>query len=389
MGKIKKIIIFVLVFVMMSGNITAYGGEMQLNAISACLIDATNGRVLYEKNGYEKRAVASTTKIMTCILAIENADLERKVIFSKYAAGMPDVQMNAREGEEYILRDLLYAMMLESYNDVAVAVAESVSGNVKDFALLMNQKAKELGCDDTYFITPNGLDAVDENGVANTSTAVDMARIAAYAIKNEEFVRISTTKCYSFCELNGKRNVTVNNKDAFLNQMEGAIGVKTGFTGKAGYCFVGALKKDGKVLVSVVLASGWPPNKTYKSKDTAALMNYGLRNFQNKIVYDGYEECGKIKVVDGVKPSVDTYAKGHVELQVGNEEKVTVYYNMLKELKAPVKSGQTVGQIEIFIDDTLYETIPIKTKASVKKTDFYYYFTKVWSRYCGQNKKNP
>ena len=152
----------------------------QLYAQSAVLMDADSGRILFEKNGYEQRPMASTTKIMTLIVTLENANLDEVVTVSDYAASMPDVQLGIRAGEQFRLEDLLYSLMLESHNDSAVAVAEHVGGSVEGFAALMNAKARDIGCYDTYFITPNGLDAEDENGVHST-TAADLAGPCATA----------------------------------------------------------------------------------------------------------------------------------------------------------------------------------------------------------------
>ena len=283
--------------------------DNDLYALSACLMDADSGRVLYGKNVDEVRAMASTTKIMTLIIALEYGNAEDTVTISPYAASMPDVQLNVRAGEQYRLGDLCYAMMLESYNDIAAAIAEHIGMAYADidindtekrsiddsrkcvsaFAGLMNDKARELGCENTYFITPNGLDAEDENGKHST-TARELALIAAYAVKKDDFNVITGTKQYSFCEINGKRNCNVYNKDAFLNQMSGAFGIKTGFTGNAGYCFVGALKSDGRTFISVVLGSGWPSARTYKWKDTRKLMEYGINNFFEQKIFTTVEE---------------------------------------------------------------------------------------------------
>ena len=154
----------------------AEGEPGDLYARSAVLMDADTGRILFEKNGGEQLPMASTTKIMTLLVTLENADLEGEVAVSSYAASMPDVQLNIREGERYRLRDLCYSLMLESHNDTAVAIAEHVGGSVEGFASMMNQKARDLGCAHTYFITPNGLDAQDANGVHST-TAADLAKI--------------------------------------------------------------------------------------------------------------------------------------------------------------------------------------------------------------------
>ena len=177
--------IFVLTVIL--GTQTSVSAEPDnLYALSAVLMDADSGRVLYEKEGETPRPMASTTKVMTCILALENAPGDDYVSVSANAAAQPDVQLNIQEGEQYYLEDLLYSLMLKSHNDSAVAIAEHIGGSVEGFAEMMNQKAKELGCTDTHFITPNGLDAEDGGGVHHT-TARDLALIMRYAIKNEAF----------------------------------------------------------------------------------------------------------------------------------------------------------------------------------------------------------
>ena len=256
----------------------AQGEPTDLYAHAAVLMDADTGRILFEKNGTEQLPMASTTKIMTLLVTLENADLEGTVQVSSYAASMPDVQLNIREGETYRLRDLCYSLMLESHNDSAVAIAEHVGGSVEGFASMMNQKARDLGCYHTYFITPNGLDAQDENGIHSTS-AEDLARIMRCCMQNDEFLTITREPSWSFSDIEGTRSFTVNNKNAFLHMMEGALTGKTGFTNGAGYCYVGALERSGKRLIAVVLACGWPNHKTWKWSDTTKLMNYGIENF--------------------------------------------------------------------------------------------------------------
>ena len=209
-----------------------------LYSAGAVLMDSDSGRVLYGKNESEPYAMASTTKIMTCILALELGEPEQIVTFSKTAASMPDVQMNAKEGEQYYLKDLLYSTMLESHNDSAVAVAEAIGGSVEGFADLMDRKAEAIGCRQTNFVTPNGLDGTDEGG-EHVTTAEELALILRYCIsissKAGEFIKITGTPAYEFQELNGKRYVTCNNHNALLTSYDGAFTGKTGFTGKAGY----------------------------------------------------------------------------------------------------------------------------------------------------------
>lgn len=354
----------------------------QLYALSACLMDADNGRVLFEKNGSKKMPMASTTKIMTCIVTLENADLEDIVTISSNASRQPDVQLNAREGEQFKLKDLLYSLMLESHNDVAVAIAEHVGGSVEGFATMMNRKAKELKCDNTNLVTPNGLDADN-----HYTTAVELSRIASYAIENKKFVEITNTPSWSFSTIKGDRSYTVNNKDAFLHQMTGAIGVKTGFTGKAGYCFVGALKQDGKTFISVVLACGWPPNKSYKWSDTKKLMNYGVENFDYATIFEGNHNFRVISVRDGIEAEIGTYTEGELRLLLKEEEQVEYQVKMPDVIEAPVYEDSTIGYISVLVNGEEYENYPIKVTKTVLKIDYPYWFDKILNRFLLGNSK--
>lgn len=371
--------IYLGVGLIISDYINLYAAEekpdLQLNALSACLIDAESGRVLYGKNENEVRAMASTTKIMTLIVALENGNLDDIVTISENAARQPDVQLNVNTGEQYVLGDLVYSLMLESHNDVAVAIAEHVGGSVEGFAAMMNEKAEELGMTDTYFITPNGLDAEDENGIHST-TAVDLARLAAYAIKNEKFIEITNTKSYSFKDVEGKRAFSVNNKNQFLSMMDGAIGVKTGFTGDAGYCFVGALKQDGRTFVSVVLGSGWPPNKTFKWKDTRTLMQFGIENYFPETIYDEFFR-ENIEVAGGAEDTVEVVAEGNVQMLLSRYDDVNVYYQYSKSLAAPVFANVKIGEIIVTVNKEVVDVIPIKTLDAVEKKDFWYFFENI------------
>lgn len=196
-----------------------------LYARAAVLADGENGRILWGKNEDEPMAMASTTKIMTCLVALENAQLSDLVEISEYAAGMPDVQLNAVAGDSFYLGDLLYALMLESDNECGGCLLEHVGGSVEAFAEMMNVRAEELGCTQTCFVTPNGLDAE-----GHCTTAAELAKIASEAIKNETFVKIINTESHSFSNIEGTRQYQVNNKDAFLQLMDGGLRIKTGFS---------------------------------------------------------------------------------------------------------------------------------------------------------------
>jgi len=387
--------------------------ESTLYAQSAVLMDAESGRILYGKNEEDVLPMASTTKIMTLLVALEEGNLSDVVTVSSYAASMPDVQLNIREGEQYYLKDLLYSLMLESHNDSAVAIAETVAGSIEGFAQKMNQKAKEIGCENTTFITPNGLDATatmtgrdgTETEVFHSTTAEDLARIMSYCVTEfplkEQFLEITRTQEYTFSDLSGNRSFSCRNHNSFLHMMEGALSGKTGFTGKAGYCYVGALERDDKTFVVALLACGWPNNKTYKWKDTTKLMEYGLKNYAFSYYEDAAKDIpkeGKIPVEEGQTQRIGEMAYVQWERQsesgdaLGNQqkaeekisedeqekeglllrrdEKIEIKWEVEKELEAPVKSGTEVGSIQYFVGDEMYKEEKLVVKQGIEKIDY-------------------
>lgn len=353
----------------------------QLYAQSAVLMDADSGRILFAKNGQEERAMASTTKIMTCILALENGDLSEEITVSAEAASQPAVRLGMREGQRFRLNDLLYSLMLESHNDSAVAVAECVGGTVEGFAAMMNRKAMELGCSDTYFITPNGLDAEDETGKHHT-TAADLARIMKYCImdseKKDAFLEITRTESYQFSDCDGSGSYSCSNHNSFLHMMEGALSGKTGFTADAGYCYVGALRRDDRTFIVALLACGWPNNKGYKWSDTRKLMDYALENYQYR-EFGTEEETVSVVVENGAAggfPGADGVQIGasaetepfRVLLKSGEE--IDVEYDVPESVEAPVEKGQTLGTVVYSLNGGTLREYPLTADASVRKRDF-------------------
>ncbi len=367
----------------------------ELYAQAAVLMDADSGRVLYDKNGAQVLAMASTTKIMTCILALELADPQETVEISAYAASMPKVKLYVQKGERYLLEDLLYSLMLESHNDAAVAIAEHLGRKylpeqlgekspseyspeesrqaVEAFAAVMNRKAAELGCGDTWFITPNGLDATQvltlENGETvekrHSTTARDLASIMCYCIRrsprSQAFLEITQTPSHSFSIDNG-RSFSCANHNAFLQMMQGAISGKTGFTNQAGYCYVGALERDGRTLVVALLACGWPNNKGYKWSDTRILMNFGLNDF----AYHSYQGTG----ADGEDQEIEG-------LLLRDGEEIRVECHMERQLQAPVEAGKQVGTIQYIFQDQVYREEHIVTTRAVREIDYRWCFQQI------------
>lgn len=378
--------------------------EVSLYATAAVLLDADSGRVLFEKNGSDFMANASTTKILTCIVTLENASLEDVVTVSSYAASMPKVKLYIKAGEHFLLKDLLYSLMLESHNDSAVAIAEHVGGSMEGFANMMNAKAKEIGCNNSYFITPNGLDATESSGdisgngtvKEHGTTAEDLAKIMAYCAfyspMKETFLQITRTENYSFTNNEG-RSFHCTNHNTFLHMMEGALTGKTGFTNKAGYCYVGALERDGKRFTIALLACGWPNNKTWKWADAKELFTYGLEHFTYKKIEDVMPDervykpipvlNGKTETLEGniSVPVTIREGEGMEGLLLSEEEKITLYWEMKEYLHAPVYAGEEVGFIQYRVGDTLLREDKIYLTQSVEKIDFGWCLLKVFERF--------
>ena len=362
-------ILTVLLMMEISIRVQAEGTPENLYARSAVLMDADTGRILFGKNDNEVMPMASTTKIMTLLVTLEHADLDEIVEVSARAASMPDVQLHIREGERYRLQDLCYSLMLESHNDSAVAIAEHVGGTVEGFAAMMNQKAKHLGCYHTYFITPNGLDAEDEHGKHST-TARDLARIMRCCIKNETFLSITREPSWTFTDMDGNRSFTVQNKNAFLQMMEGALTGKTGFTNEAGYCYVGALERGEKRLITVVLACGWPNHKTWKWMDTKALMDYGLEDYHKETVGSDRMALEPVSVMDGQKEKVEILTDAALEdFLLKEDDEFTMEVLVPDILKAPVQAGELVGSVAYYINGQIVDLFPVYTASEVKKID--------------------
>lgn len=401
----KKLLAWILITVILIGNgiqvVEAFeqSGNVQMEKImgepdqnslyarSAVLMDADSGRILYEKNGHQAMANASTTKILTCIIALEKCELDSEVTVSALAASQPKVHLGMREGQRFYLKDLLYGLMLESYNDCAVAIAEHIAGTTADFAAMMNDKAKEIGCEDSYFITPNGLDAKDEDGFHHT-TAADLSLIMRYCIKGSkmagQFLTITQEGQYQFHDMDGKNSYTCYNHNAFLQMMDGALSGKTGFTGNAGYCYIGALQRDDRTFIVALLACGWPNNKTYKWADAKKLMQYGITMFK-KIKLDEIElntkESAAVEVKGGQGKKIGGEVRTELEISpiegltallIGNEQEIQVKYEVTPKLYAPVMNGDFAGEITYLLGDEILAKRTVTVKETVKKIDFFW-----------------
>lgn len=379
----------------------------ELYARAAVLMDAENGRILFSKNGDEVLPMASTTKIMTCILALETGSLEDVLPVSSYAARQPKVHMGVQKGEYYRMEDLLYGLMLESYNDAAVVLAEyygsKEAGMEEDcslhteeesrkavfaFTQKMNEKAKEIGCENTFFLTPNGLDAEIETGGVqkqHSCTAEELAAIMRYCVflspQKKTFLTITRTASRQFYSLKRAQDgtfetetrlVSAVNHNAFLQMMDGMLSGKTGFTGKAGYCYVGALAKGEKAFTIALLACGWPNNRTWKWHDAKLLLEYGLEEYDKKILPEPalpeslFVENGQLPAVSLKCPDKE------IRLLLSRGDTAEVKVNLTEKLTAPVEKGEQVGTVSYLVNGAIYEQLPVTAAFEVPEITYCY-----------------
>lgn len=380
---------------------------LQLYAQSAVLLDGESGRILYGKEETTERPMASTTKIMTCILALERGNLNDIVTISKKAASQPEVHLGMQEGETFYLEDLLYSIMLESHNDSAWAIAEHIgNGSVETFAMMMNKKAEEIGCEHTYFITPNGLDGKDEGGIHHT-TAADLAHMMQYCIekspKKEEFLEITQTRSRTITDTTGKKTVVCRNHNAFLDMMDGALTGKTGFTADAGYCYVGAVKRDNRTFIVALLACGWPNNKNYKWKDMKTLVQYGIDHYFYRTYWEEAEDNPEIRLLEAGKTieiknsgqeKRDLYENGQTtvflniteedkdkRILMREDEKISIKTDMKTSVTAPVKKGTEIGNVQICLENQKLDEKSIKIGKNIPEKTFLWVYKNIWKEF--------
>lgn len=378
----------------------------------ACvLMDGNTGRILFEKDGSTKMPMASTTKIMTLIVALENCNPEDTVTISSYAAGQPKVHLGVRSGQQFKLEDLYYSLMLESHNDSAVAIAEHIGSKklslpetkertreqskqaVAAFIEMMNEKARDIGCFDTYFITPNGLDATalldNKEQRKHSTTAQDLASILMYCIRisseRETFLSITRTESHTFTDIDGKGSYHCTNHNAFLNMMDGALTGKTGFTNEAGYCYVGALNRDNKLLIVALLACGWPNNRNYKWTDTKKLMEYGLQTYEYRQIYRSDLTANPIPVKNAKATLgenavvIPDFPDEKLEILLKEDENPQITCEISKSLDAPVSQGDIIGHVRYTLNDKTLAVYPVYAGNSVEKKTYLWCLKEVFS----------
>ena len=320
----------------------------KLSARSAILVDADSGRVLCEKDAERRSLIASTTKIMTGLLAAEAGGLETEFVIPPEAVGIEGSSLYLREGEKLTREELLYGLMLRSGNDAAVALAIATAGDVASFVERMNERAAELGLTDTHFANPNGL---DDDG--NYSTARDLAALARTAMDNEVFAEVVGTREYR-C---GNRVLVNHNK--LLWRCEGVVGVKTGYTKKAGRLLVSAAERDGRRLIAVTIDA---PNDW---ADHAALLDYGYTEFTRTVLLPAGARIGAARVIGGRVLLAQAVLTRELSYPLLPGEEPELRLNLPEFVYAPVETAAIAGSVQAVLDGEVVAEVPLRWRNEV------------------------
>lgn len=343
---------------------------LELSSVAAVAMDATSGRVLYEKNAREKMGMASTTKIMTALVALEQCDLNEMVKVSVNAVNTEGSSMYLEKDETITVENLLYGLMLNSGNDAAVALAEHISGSTKEFAKLMTKRAKEIGAKDTQFKNPHGL---YEEG--HYTTAYDLALIYRTCMCNPTFAKIAATKKW-VVPLEGKPDREYYNKNKLLSMFDGVDGGKPGYTPETGRTLVGSATRNGWRVITVTLNT--PSSVDWQ--EHGAMFDYVFDHYELKTVVKDSQTLGTIPVKDGEYYEVPAVTTQAYQIPLPKNEPYTVKFDMkaVEELRAPVEADTQVGTLNIEINGKEEAQIPLVTKSFVNQKPTKNIFVLFW-----------
>lgn len=357
--------------------------NLKLNSRSCVILDRTSKKVLYGKNEYNKVKMASTTKIMTAIIVIENNNLNETIEVSKKAANTGGSRLGLKTGDKITIHDLLYGLMLRSGNDAAVSLAESTAGSISDFSNLMNKKASELGLINSHFDSPHGLDSDN-----HYTTAYELAKLSDYALKNKTFLEIVGSKTYTIMINGSPKNLS--NTNELLGNLNGVYGIKTGFTNGANRCLVTACKRDEMDIICVVLGAD---TKKFRTQDSIKLIEYAFSNFEyadiENTVNSQFEKWKSENIntfsidkksynsnFDICISKLDSYT---FPIKKSESNNIHTSVNIDKYLNAPLEKGTIIGSINVYTDSSDLVNIPIIVSNIVNKNnslDYFYYFFK-------------
>ena len=359
----------------------------KINSRAAVVLDRNTGQVLYGKNESSKRAMASTTKIMTAMVVIQNTNLSNTVTISKKAAGTGGSRLKLKPGDKVSVRDLLYGLLLRSGNDAAVALAEYVGGDIEGFVSLMNETADMLGLSHTHFVTPHGLDSAE-----HYTTAYELALLADYALQNEVFANIVATKS-TIININRKKRA-ISNTNELLGNLAGVYGVKTGFTNGAGRCLVTSIKRGNLDVICVVLGADTKKDRT---RDSVKLIEYTFKNYETysyqKKVEETFKEWNQINqnritIEKGASQDLGLYLELSESpltypIEKGTQEQFAVEIESSPVLQAPIKANSRVGKVIVKYKNQVIKEINILNANDIKKKKIPHYLQEFIRDYNG------
>ena len=362
----KKILLILLILFTF---ISVKADELAINAKSAILIEASSGKILYQKNIHERLAPASMTKMMSLLIFMENIDtgnlkMDEVIRVSKNASSMGGSQIFLQENEEMKVEDLLKGINIGSANDATVALAERISGSEESFVKEMNSKVKKLGLKNTHFMNCTGLD--EDN---HYSSAYDMSMIAKELVKHDKILEFSSIY-ETYLRENTNNKFWLVNTNKLVRFYKGVDGLKTGYTDKAGYCLTATIKKDNMRLISVAMGE---PTSNIRNAEVTAMLDYGFNLYQNEIYVTNDKILDKVEVELGK----DRYANIVVEKEVGAITKKghkmgNITYDLnVNKLKAPISKGNVVGILTIKEDNNIVTNVPVTINKSIKKAGLF------------------
>lgn len=374
----KKVLIFLIIFLFYNNIVLAKDSKLQVNSKNVIAVDRKTLSTLYEKNGYMSVPMASTTKIMTCIIALENSSMNEVVNISKNSSKTHGSTLGLRENQKISMNDLLYGLMLRSGNDCAVAIAEHISGNIENFSILMNEKVKELNLTSTNFVSPHGLD--DSN---HYTSPYDLAIITNYALKNEKFKQIVSTKQYTI-SIDGVPR-TIQNTNELLGNLDGVYGVKTGFTFEAGRCLVSACKRNNLDIIVVVLGAD---TKRFRTDDSRKIINYIYDNFEyiniEKILQDNFNSIISKYNSNINLEKTNTYPELYLETLSNyefpflkdNSPNINFKIHLQNNLSNKTLPHSIIGTLELYDDTKLILKNNILLRNTLYVNSWKFYFVK-------------
>lgn len=379
--KIKRKILSLLTIFIIVYSTFSWASSPEISSGAAILVESSTGNILFQKNAYEKMYPASTTKVLTAILTLENCDLDEMATVSHNAVfSLPAgyVTANLQEGEKISINDLMYALMLKSANDAAIVLAEHIAGSVDNFSVMMNDKAKEIGCKNTHFVNPNGMH--NEN---HYSTAYDLYLMASYGMKNETFRKYVSTTSYTLPSTNKypsadriclTTNELLRSKSRYYNK--NAIGIKTGTTTQAKNCLISGTRKNNVELISVILHAGTnSEGLSERYVETNSLFEYGFENFEFSNILEKDSTVKTIEVENGNKDTknLELIAKetlsGYLSKEI-NLENLSPEIELQENIVAPIASGTVLGSATYTIDDITYSTELLAKSDVIKRFPF-------------------